>query len=184
MTLTHEAFDHLLDFLGPDRAAAGKAYEDIRGRLVRLFQWRGSRDPEELADETINRVAVKIASGVEIRSEDPFRYFCGVAHLVFKEILRRQKRDREVMEDIRHEPLPPDPEEDDPRLADLRSCLEKLGSDQHQLILEYHRGEKGERIRRRRRIAEELGIPINALRIRVHRLRQRVERCVKKTSAV
>jgi DNA-directed RNA polymerase specialized sigma24 family protein len=176
--LTREALDSLLDYLGPDRRAAGERYEEIRGRLVRLFQWRGCDQAEELADETINRVADKIASGLEIRSEDPFRYFCGVGHLVFKEILRRQQRERAALEEVRHLPPPPEPDEEDERLAWLRDCMEALETDQRSLILDYHRGEGGERIRRRRAIAERLGVPINALRIRVHRIRARLEECV------
>ena len=176
--LTREALDSLLDYLGPDRSAAGERYEEIRGRLIRLFSWRGCDHADELADETINRVAEKIASGVEIRAEDPFRYFCGVAHLVFKEILRRRKRERAALEEVRHLPPPPEPDAEDDRLARLRECMEGLDEDQRGLILDYHRGEGGQRIRRRREIAGRLGVPINALRIRVHRIRLRLEECV------
>lgn len=184
--LTREALDSLLDYLGPDRSTAGERYEEIRGRLIRLFAWRGCDHADELADETINRVAEKIASGVEIRSEDPFRYFCGVAHLVFKEILRRGRRERAALEEVRHLPgpgvlawgPPPEPDAEDDRLARLRACMEALEDDQRALILDYHRGDGGERIRRRREMASRLGIPINALRIRVHRIRVRLEDCV------
>lgn len=176
--LTREALDSLLEYLGPDRRAAGERYEEIRGRLIRLFQWRGCDQPEELADETINRVAEKIAAGLEIRSDDPFRYFCGVGHLVFKEILRRQQRERAALEEVRHLPPPPAPDEEDERLARLRDCMQALEADQRSLILDYHRGDGGDRIRLRRAIAERLSVPINALRIRVHRIRARLEECV------
>lgn len=181
--LTRDALDSLLDYLGPDRSAAGERYEEIRGRLIRLFRWRGCDQAEELADEAINRVAEKIAAGLEIRSDDPFRYFCGVAHLVFKEILRRERRERAALEEVRHLPPPPEPEEEDDRLAWLRECIAELDDDQRELILDYQRGEGGERIRRRRVIAERLSIPINALRIRVHRIRARLEECVHQQAA-
>ena len=177
--LTREALDSLLDYLGPDRSAAGERYEEIRGRLIRLFGWRGCDHADELADETINRVAEKIACGVEIRSEDPFRYFCGVAHLVFKEILRREKRQRTALEEVRHLPPPPDPEEEDERLDWLRGCMAELDEEQRTLILDYHRGDGSQRIKRRQTIAERMAIPINALRIRVHRIRVRLEECVR-----
>jgi DNA-directed RNA polymerase specialized sigma24 family protein len=176
--LTREALDSLLDYLGPDRSAAGERYEEIRARLIRLFRWRGCDHSEELADETINRVAEKIAAGVEIRADDPFRYFCGVAHLVFKEILRRERRERTALEEVRHLPPPPEPEEEDERLRLLRECMGSLDEEQRELILEYHRGDGARRIQRRQAIAGRLGIPINALRIRVHRLRLRLEQCV------
>ena len=181
--LTREALDSLLDYLGPDRSAAGERYEEIRGRLIRLFGWRGCEHADELADETINRVAEKIAAGVEIRADDPFRYFCGVAHLVFKEILRRDKRERAALEEVRHLPPPPAPEEEDERLQWLRDCMAALDEEQRALILDYHRGDGGERIQRRQAIAGRLGVPINALRIRVHRLRLRLEECVRDAEA-
>ncbi len=42
-------------------------------RVARLHE------PEDLADETINRVARRLAEGIELRSNDPYGYFCGVA---------------------------------------------------------------------------------------------------------
>jgi DNA-directed RNA polymerase specialized sigma24 family protein len=178
--LTREALDRLLEALDPDRAEAGRKYVEVRDRLIRLFGWRGCPHPEELADEAINRVAHKVAGGVEIRAEDPFRYFCGVAYMVFKETLRRARRERTALDEVRREPPPPppEPEDGDERLSCLRSCLGSLPDDNRELILDYHRGEKGARIRNRKRLADRLGIPINALRIRVHRLRARLEACV------
>lgn len=176
--LTSKSLESLLDHLGPDRTAAAERYEEIRRRLIRLFRWRGCDHADELADETINRVADKVAGGLEIQADDPFRYFCGVAHLVFKEILRRERRARAALDEVRHLPSPPDPDDEDERLAWLRECLGSLSQDHRQLILDYQRGEGGERIRRRREIAERLAIPMNALRIRVHRIRVRLEECV------
>ncbi len=88
----------LVAFLGPDRDLAGERYTMIRRRLVRLFEWRGLAFAEDLADETITRVARRIAEGVELRSVDPFAYFCGVAHWVSKELLRRAARERAGLE--------------------------------------------------------------------------------------
>ena len=104
--LTGDALDRLLAALGDDREEAGRHYLEIRRRLERLFAWRGCTSPDELADETINRVAHKLAAGVEIRAEDPFRYFCAVAFLVFKEILRHQRRERAALDEVRHQPPP------------------------------------------------------------------------------
>jgi len=96
--LTRESFDILLAQLDPDRERAGERYEAIRRKLVRLFEWRGCAAPEDLADETINRVARRLAEGVELRSADPYGYFCGVAHLLYKEVLRRASREHRALE--------------------------------------------------------------------------------------
>ena len=59
----------------------------------------------------------------------------------------------------------------------LRECLrESLAPDQKSLLLRYH--EDKQRIRSRKGLCDELGIPMNALRIRVHRLRKKVEACI------
>jgi len=174
-----EALERLLELLDPDPAEAARAFVQLRHRLTRLFEWRGCRFPEDLVDETISRVARRLDEGVEIRSDDPYRYFCGVAHMVFKEVLRERRRERKL-QDPASWPAPPDPEDehDDPRMEILQTCLEKLSKEQRGLLLDYHQGEGRERIENRRRIAGRLDVPLNALRIRVHRIRAKLEECV------
>ena len=174
--LTREALDALLAALGPDREQAGMQYETIRRKLVRLFEWRGSAFPDELADETINRVARRMAEGVELRSSDPFGYFCGVAHLVYKEVMRRQKREHDALESGDWPPIADEELSNDPRLDLLRGCLQALDDDQRNLVLQYY--QEDNHIRGRKGLSLKLGVPMNALRIRVHRLRRRLEECV------
>ena len=45
------AFDRLLVWLDPDRDAAGRKYEAIRARLIKVLSYRGCREAEEIADE-------------------------------------------------------------------------------------------------------------------------------------
>src|SRR5712692_3511820 len=89
-SLTQQAFDGLLDSLGPDRDAAGDRYLEIRRNLVRLFEWRGCSTPDEYADETINRCAKKIGEGEEIR--DVATYSIGVARMLVREMSRGRVR--------------------------------------------------------------------------------------------
>ena len=177
--LTSESLEALLVFLDPDnRDHAGIHYEMIRRRLVRLFEWRGFSNSEELADETINRVARRIQEGTEVRSADPYGYFCGVAHLLSKEVARRAAREHAALESKGWQPAPPadEPEADD-RLACLSQCLRRLPNDQRILVLRYHQEE--DHIRSRQALSQELDVPMNALRIRVHRVRRKVEECVR-----
>lgn len=177
--MTAEELEALLAQLGPDREQAGARYEIIRRKLVRLFEWRGCDGPEDLADEAINRVARRLAEGTEIKSSDPYGYFCGVAHLVYKEVLRRSSRQHRALESGDWPPPVYVPEEEEPfdrRLECLRSCLAGVPQDQRDLLLRYHQGE--DNIRNRKALASDLGVPLNALRIRVHRVRRKVEACV------
>lgn len=178
--LTPEALASLLAFLGPEEEEAARVYQQIRKRLVQIFEWRGCARPEELTDETFDRVARKLADGLEVEAEDPLRYFCGVAYRVFKEVLREQQKERRALAEIRHLPPPPgaDPEAES-RLECLDLCLDGVESTQRDLILRYHTGDGRERIDNRQALAEELEMPLNALRIRVHRLRVKIEACVR-----
>jgi DNA-directed RNA polymerase specialized sigma24 family protein len=178
--MSRDSLERLLALLDPDPAKAARHYQLLRKKLTRLFEWRGARFPEDLADETISRVARKLDEGVEIRSEDPFRYFCGVAHLVFKEVLRERKRERQLLEPGNWTPAADPEEPDDERMAFLQECLDRMPERNRHLILAYHEGERRERIENRRLLADELDIPLNALRIRVHRIRAKLERCVKR----
>jgi hypothetical protein len=62
-TLSHEAFEQLLERLGPDRDAASREYEEIRRRLIHFFDWRGSPASDVEADTTLDRVARKLQAG-------------------------------------------------------------------------------------------------------------------------
>jgi DNA-directed RNA polymerase specialized sigma24 family protein len=184
--LTPEEFEALLAQLHPDRERAGEIYETIRYRLVRLFEWRGCTSPEDLTDVTFNRVARRLSEGVELQSSDPYGYFCGVAHLVYKEVLRKAVREHQALARGDWPPCAAEEEEpSDHRLDCLRRCLAQLPPDQRDLVLRYYQGGnqrnsgQGEsNIRNRQRLAREAGIPMNALRIRVHRVRRKLESCV------
>ncbi len=178
--LTGEGLDALLGQLGPDREAAARRYEEIRRRLVRLFEWRGCEAADDLADETIDRVARRLAGGLVVESGDPYRYFCGVAHRIHLEVLRERRRERRALERESWTP-PPEPfdEDADERLVCLRRCLGSLAAPQRTLILAYHQVERGAgKIAERKRLAERLGLPLNALRIRAHRIRRGLEECI------
>jgi len=176
--LTPDEFEALLGQLDPDRQRAAEMYEAIRRKLVRLFEWRGCAFPEDLTDETFNRVARRMAEGVTLQSSNPYGYFCGVAHLLYKETLRRASREQRALESGDWPPpsFQEGEEPSDRRLECLRRCLSELPADQKDLVLRYHQGENN--IRNRKVLSTELGIPMNALRIRIHRVRRKLEDCV------
>ncbi len=182
-SLSRSALDGLLARLDPDPRKAAAQYERVRTKLVKLFEWRGSRFPEELADETIDRVAMKIESGVVIEAQDPYRYFCSVAFYVYKEVLAEEGRRRRAVEtpEFRQGAVAreADPDEESEGLLQcLDRCLERMTPRTRDLVIDYHRGEKRARIDNRSRLADELGISRSTLRLRVHRIRQKLEHCV------
>src|SRR5262245_35042463 len=176
-TLTQDAFDRLLLALGDDRDSGGKKYLEIRANLIRFFEWRGCPFPEDHADETINRIAKRVAEGEEVLN--PSGYAMGVARLLVLEIIKGRQREQVALNEMTANAEATAPENDDEdRIECLRQCLESLSADNRQLILEYYQGEKGDKIRNRKRLLERLGIPVNTLRMRALRLRERLQICV------
>ena len=175
--LTQAAFDRLLSCLNAEREAAGQKYVEIRGNLIRFFEWRGCAFPEDHADETINRVARRVSQGEEIRN--PAGYFLGVGRLVLLEVYKeREKQQRALGELAYASPEPQHSDDLEPRAECLKRCLEGHTPDNRELILEYYQGEKAAKIETRRKLSERLKTPLNTLRMRALRLRERLQICV------
>jgi DNA-directed RNA polymerase specialized sigma24 family protein len=180
--LNLHGFEVLLDLLGPNRAEAAERYRQIHLRLTRLYEWRGCSSPEELADETFDRVTAKLKTGVEIRNAE--HYIIRVAGFIYKETVRREIRQRKVLEN--EGAIAPSPWEQGEDGADhgesrricFKDCLKGLADGQRGHLLRYYAGEQGLKIKTRSRLAKELDLASGALRIRMFRLRQRLEGCV------
>ena len=176
-TLNQEAFDKLLIAFDEDRDTAGRKYLEIRNKLTRFFEWRGCSFPEDHADETINRMAKRVVEGEQILNHSG--YAMGVARLLLLEINKGRQREQSALAEISTAPEAYVPEDDgERRLTCLRSCLQTLSPDNRELILQYYQGEKGEKIGNRKKLLERLGIPVNTLRMRALRLREKLQSCV------
>lgn len=174
----------LLRWLDADRERAGNKYEAIRQRLIKIFTCRGFCEAEELADETINRVAAKVADLVHNYQGNPALYFYGVSQKIQLEYLRKSRlRDPKAPVDVTaniSSPAGPDLADDaEPEFECLESCLEHLPPDNRKIALGYYQQEKRAKIDHRKLLAAELGIAVNALRIRAHRIRRTLEICVR-----
>jgi RNA polymerase sigma factor (sigma-70 family) len=172
---TEEAFNKLLALFSSDRDEAGKEYEKFRIKLIRYFEWRGRAAADILADKTLDRVMMKLSQGEEIKN--PKGYIYSVAKYIL------QEDDSEFLTELTDElsnaaqDLPQhDSEDNDPFFRCLEKCLNELPPGSKKLILTYYQEEKRTKIDGRRQLAEKLGIPINALRIRAHRIRKALEK--------
>lgn len=181
--VTQQAFDSLLNWLDADRESAGTKYEKIRVRLIKIFTCRGCGEADDLADETINRVTVKLGEIAANYSGDPALYFYGVAQKVHLEYLRKRPLVQESLETGR-EPggqttWPPEAaDEVEHEYACLEQCMDRLPPENRRLVLEYYHEEKRAKIDHRKQLADQLGIAVNALRIRAHRLRAQLQQCL------
>lgn len=171
--LTKESFDALLSWLDSNPESAAAKYEVIRCRLIKIFVCRGCPDAEDLADDTIDRVTRKLDEIRATYTGEPLRYFYGVANKVHLEYLRRKPA-----------PPPPPPSSDNEEIEReydcLERCIQKLTVDNRQLVLQYYQEDKQAKIRNRKLLADQLGIALNALRIRACRIRATLLDCVQK----
>ncbi len=178
LALDKRSFDAFLASLDEERRRAGEKYEQIRAKLINFFVWRGALSPEDNADETINRVIRKLSQGDQIR--DPATYVYGIARMVALETVR--KRDRQApLEDAMTVTAPERADETvqyELRLGCLDRCLVRLPETAREMITEYYRKEKSDMIEHRKRLAERFGIPLNALRIRALRTREKLSACI------
>jgi DNA-directed RNA polymerase specialized sigma24 family protein len=169
--LSQESFESLLKWLDSDREKAGRRYEDIRGRLIKIFGSRGCYEPDLLADETINRVAKRVADIEKTYEGDPALYFYGVANKIHLEQLRKPKPAPKP-------PAVPALDDFEQEYVCLERCIRQLPADSRDLVLEYYENEQHAKIVHRQRLAERLGIGLNALRIRAHRARLILRQCI------
>jgi DNA-directed RNA polymerase specialized sigma24 family protein len=169
--LGQEDFDRLLFWLDPDRERAGLTYEKIRWRLVAILASRGCTQPEELADETIDRVARRVPDIQESYVGEKAIYFLGVMNNVHHEHLRRPALPR-LWEPERQL------ETKEQTYQCLDKCLDTLAPYARQLIEKYYAENKQAKINLRKRIARELGIKTSTLRLRALRIREKLQTCV------
>ncbi len=171
--INDESFNRLLAWLDPDPEVAGKKYEDIRRKLIRIFVSRGSWEAEDLADQTIDRVSKKVPDLLADYVGDPSLYFFGVANRVFLEWRRKNSLPP---------PTPPpsggSAEEKEREDQCLNRCMATLPQQQRRLLLDYYREEKQAKIDRRKALAVELVLTDNALKIKVFRLRATLQDCL------
>jgi DNA-directed RNA polymerase specialized sigma24 family protein len=185
---TKFGFTRLLEWLDDGVESNGERYLEIRRRLVQYFDRRDRPSADDLADETLNRVARTLEEAGSIATRPPARYCYVVARFVLLEDCRHGRRhvrlDEEAHIDRPHarHVIALDGEAQrlasENRLEFLDRCLQQLRPDQRDLAIEYFRDAGRRRIERRRELAQRLAITMNALGIRACRIRDSIVRCV------
>ncbi len=173
-SLTAGGLARLLSRLDADRDRAALEYERLHRALVRFFDWNGAAAPEDCADDTLDRLARRLERDVPIDSIRGYAH--GIARLVLLEV--RRSPATAALDDAPDVVSAPDVLAGDEQRACFDRCLDALSSDDRGVVLKYYEGERRARIRNRRLLAGSLGVTENALRIRVRRFRDRIERCV------
>jgi DNA-directed RNA polymerase specialized sigma24 family protein len=164
--LNKSEFETLLAWLAPARDQAGERYESTRRMLTRYFECRRCVPADEYVDETIDRVARRLAAGEQIQCADPNAYFRGVARNLCLECQKQRSRQAKVAQlslpvQSDWSPLP----------ACLAHCLHRLSRDRRQLLEAYY-------LNQREELPARLGITPNAVRLRVFKEKRRLRDCM------
>ena len=189
-TLTRSAFHQLLNWFAGDsdgNGSGGQKYEEMRQKLIGYFDRRNCRFPEDLADETLNRVAQKLAEQQSIDNLTPAQFCFIKAKQVLHEYWRRPAQ-KEVT-------LTTDPSDQhlfeadsidahEHRMDCLDRCLQTLARPDYDLILRYYLGEERVKIDNRQQLAKTLGISSKTLVVRAVRIRKKLEECVERCIGV
>jgi DNA-directed RNA polymerase specialized sigma24 family protein len=183
MALTRDGLESLLALLGPEREAAGERYEAIRRRLLIFFAARHCAPAEDFADETLDRTARRVAEGVTIQPSIE-SFVLGVARNVVREQWKKSGASPAAMVgDVDWSRVAArdasNALEENPDLVCLEDCLGELAPQSRSWIERFYSEEGSAKIRLRQRLADELGIDANALRVRMHRIRAKLEACMR-----
>jgi DNA-directed RNA polymerase specialized sigma24 family protein len=182
-TITREGLEALLKCLDQSPEAAAKKLLQLRQKLALIFERKMFPHGDALVDETLDRLATKIMTE-EITSIPAYAH--RIAMNICMEAARNERKFTPLSDAAGDGELPasePDPEQQVIDASEvrrkqecLRKCLSRLASGERDLILEYYVGEKQERISQRRRLAERLGLTIEALRIETNDIRNRLRK--------
>jgi len=197
--LSYSPFHQLLKWFDEGEDSSGQKYLDMRRRLVLYFDRKNCLSPDELADETFNRVARRLEEEGAIVTDSPAHYCDIVARFVLLEALRKQQREESLDERLLKSSTPPggrtqdsastvedgltaydELREREQRWSCLESCISALEPHDRQLIINYYRGDQRAKIENRTAIAAQMGLTKNALSIRACRIRDKLDVCVKK----
>ncbi|HJR61012.1 MAG TPA: hypothetical protein VJ813_16495 [Vicinamibacterales bacterium] len=181
------SFQRLLAWLDTGVDSGGESYVEMRRRLSAYFDRKNCHAPDDLADETLNRIARRLEEEGSLDAGPPARYCYIVAKFVFLEYTREAKR-----VETAHLPVDSwrpesrgggsaadDEEGRERRHSYLDRCLERLPASDRELIVEYYGAGDQRTADRRRALAARLGLTTNALAIRACRIRDILERCIR-----
>ena len=177
-----ENFEEILAWLNPDREVAATMYVQLRHDLGKIFTYRGCSDPEGLTDEVFDRVGKKVNEVRPTYVGDPRLYFRAVANNLIKENLKRAKTQVSLEEPELREPITTESDEDKAEDMEecLHSCLQKLSAENRMLIVNYYAKEKQAKIDHRSELAQQLGISVETLRVKVYRIRVSLQGCIER----
>jgi RNA polymerase sigma factor (sigma-70 family) len=149
-----------------------------------MFAWRGLNEAEDLADETINRVARKLQDLAPSYIGEPASYIYGVARKIMHEYsrLKSQPPLTPISNDIAAKQNTFNYEVEALHNA-LDKCLSKLTAADRELLRAYYEDYGATGIAHRKALAQKYNLSHAALRQRIHRLIVHLKKRIKEELA-
>jgi hypothetical protein len=194
--LSLDDFDRFLYWLEPNRETSARKYREIHEKLTRYFYFKGCTCPEDLTDETVDRVAMRVLrESMPAFSNGDLKLFYGFARNIYLEYLKYLERFKflepgsvearggtegggwlqAILEDSNSGVASAEQQH-----RCLDRCLKRMVDADRELLLQYYKYPAGEKVSHRKAIAKEWRITLNALRIRICRLQSKVGYCVRR----
>jgi DNA-directed RNA polymerase specialized sigma24 family protein len=162
----------LLAIFDADAVRAEARYLDLWQKLQRFFEWNRVSDSSDMVQETIARGLSNLQAGKKITSADPASYFFGIAKNLVKEGWKPRRSDQ-----LESQEFPAETVEflglgrAEQRIY-LKECLQELSQEDFDLLRAYTEGDT-------REWGLARGLRPGAVRLRVHRLRKRIDERVR-----
>ncbi len=178
---TPEQFQKYLLWLHSDEDQAAQKHETIRGGLARFFAQKDYHDPDHLVDVTLGRVIAKIEIVELDENVTQARFIRGYAQNVYLEAHRQIKEEQldPILDQNKFtQPTPPDDSEKENDLSCLDQCFNQMKPEDCTLLKKYFSVNRDQRDSHRLRLAVELGITSENLRVRVMRRSAKLRTCL------
>jgi DNA-directed RNA polymerase specialized sigma24 family protein len=183
-------FEGLLRRLAHDRNSAGLEYEKLRLKLIKFFQWNGCVPAEDLVDETLDTVAQKLH---EEDINNLLAFARAVAHKIKQDSYKRMYR-MVSLSDLTHTDQPPInrqhfEDEVHERMDNARRrkcfvrCVNRLPDEDRILFLAYYDPKMKDALARQK-LAAKFGTTIGGIRVRINRIRCKLEGCSRRCLAL
>lgn len=175
--IMEKQFEALLARFHPDRKVAAEKYTLVHEKLIKYFQWNGCSDSDEYADEVLDVVGKHFAEGKKIETQNIVSYCLGIARNKLYEYYRKIKQQTPLPEEV---PSLPEQDETESNVQEelQLQCIDELKQSDRSMICQYYNEGTGFNVEKRTQLAQTFNLSENALRIHVHRIRERLKKCV------
>ncbi len=176
--MTDKSLNVLLESFTENQDEAGRAYTNLRNSLVRYFQIKGDFDADEAADATLDRVAAKLAQNTKV--DNLTKYSFGVARLIFLERLRTAEKAGTAQTEFYAQQKSDKTDEQTDDFSIFRECFDVLIDEEKEILKNYFADLPFANLTAHREdLSLKYNVSLNNMRLKVFRLRQRLENCLK-----